>query len=1531
MGVDTSDPAAWPESADPSRPQSPASQSGCHTDSPASPAKWCEGAEAAASPQAMLRSVASPLRSRSRPRAVSSQAAAPATLGFFPEEATPPPAYTEEDRRGWLKRTLDFRRRSRSPPLPLPAPWAAHTAPVSVPTAMSGASCSDLAEPLARPPWAREAADGGCAPAYGFAGVPPPCTERAPFYTNDAGLSWGREAPYVPPLDLSRMHFAQQEHESSAEPGISAQHTQAEMSMWSQAHLPRIALHDGHWELPIEVLSSTSPLDTKEPRQPHDAALHPWHLQPEAPPGPLRPRMPRDTGAGLVWLPPRSVRPHSDASGLSVWGASTAASAMGHAPPGELSHSARLSARVPPRSGHLSPMVFRNPLREDELAGRQGMRPAAESTSEGRRDPMGVPAPHGPPDKRPQLSLSMASAPSPLREIRQLAEGRPTPATRALETALGAPQGAPVPSGSLRLVPAAGAEAVPLVPGMAPRGPEPDAGTPERRPLLSEGRLHGDAASASMSHHEGPSGRVAQHPGAGTCSSGPCAGTFAAVPPALPKRLPAPASWGGLQEADSLTSTALTEIAGSVAGGTMPGRTEGSRMSGVADTSAGALLRPGGHSEGRMPPIREEVLAAPEDADLTMLHRTNGLQLPPAGMLDGPAELGGPVVGAVPLATQGPMAAPVAPAVHTLSAPVGVGCAPSCGVGHPPSYLPPGYLPPSYPPPCHVRGFAQGSVLGYATDYMPSCASGHAPGYAHGSGPCVPGYAMGYVPGCMGAMPGGDPASDCQAQAHAAAMLGRACGAASMGSDGRQSHGRMPPPANLAGIAQLGPVGAVDCALGGPWVSRVSARGPSFAPRVEGFPQAGRQWEAPEFAEPPPQMVSTSRSEGRMPPQVHAMFEVARLPPPAATTSQGLPPSAGHAPPNTLGVALAEPDRVDIAAAAASAAAAATAGDVGACGPGGRVPDAAPPTDKRKYGVMPDLQGKELPLAVLCDERAVEMRPVFDRGVGTGQRVAEGPAADERQAEEELGMPSAERTMPGGAEELGMPGGAASPSAAAVPAAAEAPLPAAAESAPRTPEGAGRTAASPSPWSVPLAEAEAAELRGDFATPRPPMADQGQQTTPDKLMLVPKRPRRRGPGEHLRPPPREGQVALIEVGLDHFGIGCSGNRPRRHQIPPLCHWRHEHFIYERLPGSLLPTVSAVVLAQPVSASGQVTPLVLPHLVPLRDSPQSLRRPACASAAGSDDGEARPSGPGGSPGGPGRGPPGRPGRGEPGTAAAAQAKPRRCRTPARDGRQPPAATPGAPPSSQEAKSRRSSSPTREGQRSGAATPVASADAQAKSQRSSTPARGSQRSSAAGTKRKAAPASPAPARAPAPVPAPAPAPVQLSRRASRVQSPAPVVRVEAPVEEGYVLVPGPEGSQHHIGLRACLDTGLWMVLDVHVPPRSGSVPEPLPADRSILVSVLAAEPGALVADLDGEVFHLGPGDQLLVRPGRVYSWRNDSGAVPVKMKMVVMTRPAPLTPPVASLLPRGQSEIRRSRAAAAPKPGERSQARRRRGKA
>eukprot|EP00927_Polykrikos_kofoidii_P001620 TRINITY_DN10619_c0_g1_i1.p1 TRINITY_DN10619_c0_g1~~TRINITY_DN10619_c0_g1_i1.p1 ORF type:complete len:1672 (-),score=263.97 TRINITY_DN10619_c0_g1_i1:368-4633(-) len=126
----------------------------------------------------------------------------------------------------------------------------------------------------------------------------------------------------------------------------------------------------------------------------------------------------------------------------------------------------------------------------------------------------------------------------------------------------------------------------------------------------------------------------------------------------------------------------------------------------------------------------------------------------------------------------------------------------------------------------------------------------------------------------------------------------------------------------------------------------------------------------------------------------------------------------------------------------------------------------------------------------------------------------------------------------------------------------------------------------------------------------PAMVEQGQQTTPTKLAMVPRRPQKRTAGDALRPPPREGSFVLVPVDVEKFGVGVRRMRPPRHLIPPLRHWRNERVLYERLPHSPMPTVRGVVLAK------QNLPIesFLPPPLPLASSPSTSTKSSAEMAS-----------------------------------------------------------------------------------------------------------------------------------------------------------------------------------------------------------------------------------------------------------------------------------------------------------------------------
>jgi len=133
---------------------------------------------------------------------------------------------------------------------------------------------------------------------------------------------------------------------------------------------------------------------------------------------------------------------------------------------------------------------------------------------------------------------------------------------------------------------------------------------------------------------------------------------------------------------------------------------------------------------------------------------------------------------------------------------------------------------------------------------------------------------------------------------------------------------------------------------------------------------------------------------------------------------------------------------------------------------------------------------------------------------------------------------------------------------------------------------------------------------------------------------------------------------------------------------------------------------------------------------------------------------------------------------------------------------------------------------------------------------------------------------------------------------------------------MLVRGAEGSLHPLGLRARLDTGFWFCCDMQLPPLSGSTPDRVVPGKTLLVSVLAAAAEKVVAEIDGEVFNLSRGDNVIIKPGALYSLRNTSAGQLARVKMVNISPPAATTAPAAGIQSKGKAATSPAAATAAP---------------
>jgi len=89
--------------------------------------------------------------------------------------------------------------------------------------------------------------------------------------------------------------------------------------------------------------------------------------------------------------------------------------------------------------------------------------------------------------------------------------------------------------------------------------------------------------------------------------------------------------------------------------------------------------------------------------------------------------------------------------------------------------------------------------------------------------------------------------------------------------------------------------------------------------------------------------------------------------------------------------------------------------------------------------------------------------------------------------------------------------------------------------------------------------------------------EQGQQTTPDKCKVVPKKRKREKFHNVVE---RSKDFDLLEVPLGHLS-GAPPTSTRRHRIRTLEFWRGERLVYERPPGSACAAPRAALIAHDV--------------------------------------------------------------------------------------------------------------------------------------------------------------------------------------------------------------------------------------------------------------------------------------------------------------------------------------------------------------
>eukprot|EP00933_Yihiella_yeosuensis_P064787 TRINITY_DN6830_c0_g1_i1.p1 TRINITY_DN6830_c0_g1~~TRINITY_DN6830_c0_g1_i1.p1 ORF type:complete len:1243 (+),score=331.87 TRINITY_DN6830_c0_g1_i1:57-3785(+) len=386
----------------------------------------------------------------------------------------------------------------------------------------------------------------------------------------------------------------------------------------------------------------------------------------------------------------------------------------------------------------------------------------------------------------------------------------------------------------------------------------------------------------------------------------------------------------------------------------------------------------------------------------------------------------------------------------------------------------------------------------------------------------------------------------------------------------------------------------------------------------------------------------------------------------------------------------------------------------------------------------------------------------------------------------------------------------------------------------------------------------------------PATFEQGQQTTPEKSKMVLRRPRRAANAE--TPQPRRGPFELVQVGIDQFrSLNRNRERPRRHHIRVLEHWRNEQVVYERAPGSAMPTVAAVVVARPLQADAAGAADRRPAPVPLESSsPQAIYRDECSPKSDGDRSYSEQE----------------ISEDLDGLSPVKQRKKVTGRTPShgrsrsRSRGYTAAATAAAAAAATKAAAKtlaaggrgRSQSRGRQTprQRAQSAQPVL----HMASDESDFVGAENRSSSAPGALRKGRKASVTPPR------------INRKRKVANTDVSSEDLEFE-PLEDGFCRVPPAEGSTYACEIRVGLDNGYWMCCDIKIPPRSFNTPEQMAENKSLMIHVLDSQKGALSADINGDVIQLNQGDSIVVRPLNEYCLRNTSVDAYARLKMVMIT--------------------------------------------
>ncbi|CAE8707437.1 unnamed protein product [Polarella glacialis] len=332
-------------------------------------------------------------------------------------------------------------------------------------------------------------------------------------------------------------------------------------------------------------------------------------------------------------------------------------------------------------------------------------------------------------------------------------------------------------------------------------------------------------------------------------------------------------------------------------------------------------------------------------------------------------------------------------------------------------------------------------------------------------------------------------------------------------------------------------------------------------------------------------------------------------------------------------------------------------------------------------------------------------------------------------------------------------------------------------------------------------------------------------------------------------------TGLVQIPLDCLGAASShegrpAQRPARHRTRPLEHWRNEAQVFERLPGSMLPTVAAVLLLPEESESK--LELVVPVLAPPLLGRPAARQPASPASA--------PSG-----------------------AAACLTQSVATPPPKRKAR----STPSASCSGVKSKEGHKPPAPREEQQPEAPVKRRRGSSEARARLDFGPETQAEANTTASESSNRGPEEQHPIDAPPPKPSSQRPSDALPKPSS--QRPVHKKKQRQPQKQAagrFHRLPLANGSSDPCEIRMGLDTAAWTCCDIRVPPRSISAAETLCSGRAMVMHVVSTPPNSLSAHIDGECIDLKVGDSFRVREGSEYHLANASVAEYAQVKMVLL---------------------------------------------